>query len=63
MALTKSLRKDTCSFLIGYSSNQIVCRKLLSIRQALSIILYNIREVHLNLLKSLELAIKEVSIF
>lgn len=63
MASKKSLRKDSYTFLIGYTSNQIVGSKLPSIRQALSVLFYNMREVHLNLHESSKLVIKEVSVF
>lgn len=58
-----SLRKNSYTFLIGYTSNQIVGGKLPSIRQMLLILFYNMHEAHLNLHKSLKLVIKEVSVF
>lgn len=63
MATRKSLRKDTYTILISYTSNQIVDNKLPSIRQALSVIFYNMCEVHLNLLESSKLVIKVLSVF
>ena len=63
MASRKILRRESYTFLIGYTSNQIVGSKLPSIRQALSVLFYNMREVHLNLHESSKLVIKEVSFF
>jgi len=58
MASRKGLRKDLYTFLVGYTSNQIVGSKLPSIRQTLSVLFYNMREVHLNLQESSKLVIK-----
>lgn len=58
-----NLRDSSKIFLVGNVSNQIVGSKLPSIKQALSVLFYNMRVVKLNLHESSKLVIREIVIF
>lgn len=58
-----NLRDSSKVFLVGSVSNQIVGSKLPSIKQALSVLFYNMRVVKLNLHESSKLVIREIVIF
>ena len=57
------LRKDTSVYLIGNYSPQMVGNKLPSIKQALSVLYFNLREVKLTLRQSSKLVIDEVIVY
>lgn len=63
MSDRRLLRKDTSVYLIGNYSSQIVGSKLPSIKQVLSVLFFNLREVKLSLRESSKLVIDEVIIF
>lgn len=63
MSAKISLRKDCSVYLIGHYTSQIIGNKLPSIRQALLVLFYNMREVKLSLRESATLTLKEVSVF
>jgi hypothetical protein len=63
MSTRRLLRKDTSVYLIGNYSPQIVGSKLPSIKQVLSVLFFNLREVRLTIRESSKLVIDEVMIF
>ena len=63
MSNRRLLRKDTSVYLIGNYSPQIVGSKLPSIKQVLSVLFFNLREVKLSVRESSKLVIEEVTIF
>jgi hypothetical protein len=50
-------------YLVGNVNNQIIDSKLLSIKQVLNVLFYNLRHVKLNLRESARLVFKEILLF